>query len=120
MGLFQSETTEVAPRALSIQTTAKRVKIHLRRRFPQVNALDGYQWHLTSEGKSSATEWQRMTEMRRTEMRRTEMRRTEMRVAMRWILRSLGDPLDLQAAAVKIRERKRGQGTVSEFDSLQT
>ena len=115
MGLFQSETTEVAPRALSIQTTAKRVKIHLRRRFPQVNALDGYQWHLTSEGKSSATEWQRMTEMRRTEMRRTEMR-----VAMRWILRSLGDPLDLQAAAVKIRERKRGQGTVSEFDSLQT
>jgi hypothetical protein len=108
MGLFQSETTEVAPRALSIQTTAKRVKIHLRRRFPQVNALDGYQWHLTSEGKSSATEWQRMTEMRRTEMRRTEMR-----VAMRWILRSLGDPLDLQGAAVKIRERKRGQGRMA-------
>ena len=110
MGLFQSETTEVAPRALSIQTTAKRVKINLRRRSPQVNALDGYQWHLTSEGKSSATEWQR----------RTEMRRTQMRVAMRWILRSLGDPLDLQAAAVKIRERKQGQGTISEFDSKQT
>ena len=43
-----------------------------------------------------------------------------MRVAMRWILRSLGDPPDLRAAAVKIRERKRGQGTVSEFDALQT
>lgn len=39
---------------------------------------------------------------------------------MRWILRSLGDLPDLQAAAVKIRERKRGPGTVSEFDSLQT
>jgi len=62
MGLFQSETTEVAPRALSIQTTAKRVKIHLRRRCPQVNTLDGYQWHLTSEGKSSAMEWQRRTD----------------------------------------------------------
>jgi len=62
MGLFQSETTEVAPRSLSIQTTAKRVKIHLRRRCPHVNALDGYQWYLTSEGKSSAMEWQRRTD----------------------------------------------------------
>lgn len=62
MALFQSETTEVAPRALSIQTTAKRVKIHLRRRCPHVNALDGYLWHLTSEGKSSAMEWQRRTD----------------------------------------------------------
>jgi hypothetical protein len=86
MGLFQSETTEVAPRALSIQTTAKRVKIHLRRRCPHVNAVDGYQWHLTSEGKSSATEWQR---------------RTEIRVAIRRILRKYGYPPDLQAAAVK-------------------
>ena len=86
MGLFQSETTEVAPRALSIQTTAKRVKIHMRRRCPQVNTLDWYQWHLTSEGKSSAMEWQR---------------RTEIRVAIRRILRKYGYPPDLQAAAVK-------------------
>ena len=118
MGLFQSETTEVAPRALSIQATAKRVKIHLRRRCPQVNALDWYQWHLTSEGKSSAMEWQRRSD---TEERHGgPTRGTEIRVAMRWILRSLGDLPDLQAAAVKIRERKRGPGTISEFDSLQT